>query len=693
MLRSLIALRPWQIPLRVALRNTAAVVGPLAIGVATGQVHAGLGVASGALNTMSSDEPGPYRQRLLRMLAAALATGMSALVGIMVGPSTPAFALAAVFFGWTGGLLVALGPVAARVGLTSMIVMMITAEMGLARTQAPAVAALMLAGGLLQMAFAIAAWPLQRYRPERFALATVLEQLQQVARERPDPASPPPVSMASLEAMALLHGRHRAGGLAAQAFRIIAEVCERVRIDLLSLVDLAARIDDAATREALHALLDAAAAQLGLLASAMQRAEAPAAAGFDTRAMEAAATALAACIERLADGRDRRLGSVARERVESLAGQLRSLARNGDWASSRGEIRAQAAEARLPTALRQGDPAGILRANLGLSSVAMRHAVRCSTCLGRAVVAERLLAIPHGVWIPMTAAIVLKPDFGGTMRFGILRVAGTFAGLLLTTLIVHFALDTPWLQLALMAVLCFGFRLLAPVNYAIAVAMLTGLVVLLFAFEGIAPGAAMHMRIVGTTCGSALALVAYLLWPTWEGRRLDAILAGLVDAYRAHIAAVLRGDIDALYETRTAARAARTRVMASFERVRAEPARSRARQALRRNESFLANAHRLIRASLSLEAVLRDRAGLPPLPELGAFAGEIDAALAAQSAFLREGTPLPASSPRAAERALAAALAADGAWAGSPAAIAIADTCDRLADSIDTLSHVLRAPD
>jgi uncharacterized membrane protein YccC len=309
------------------------------------------------------------------------------------------------------------------------------------------------------------------------------------------------------------------------------------------------------------------------------------------------------------------------------------------------------------------------------------------------VVAERLLAIPHGVWIPMTAAIVLKPDFGGTMRFGILRVAGTFAGLLITTLIVHFALDTPWLQLALMAVLCFGFRLLAPVNYAIAVAMLTGLVVLLFAFEGIAPGAAMHMRIVGTTCGSALALVAYLLWPTWEGRRLDAILAGLVDAYRAHIAAVLRGDIDALYETRTAARAARTRVMASFERVRAEPARSRARQALRRNESFLANAHRLIRASLSLEAVLRDRAGLPPLPELGAFAGEIDAALAAQSAFLREGTPLPASSPRAAERALAAALAADGAWAGRPAAIAIADTCDRLADSIDTLSHVLRAPD
>ncbi|RBF81674.1 hypothetical protein BRM57_01320, partial [Xanthomonas oryzae pv. oryzae] len=55
MLRALIDLKPRDVPLRVALRNTAAVVLPLAIGVATGHVAAGLAVCSGALNTMFSD--------------------------------------------------------------------------------------------------------------------------------------------------------------------------------------------------------------------------------------------------------------------------------------------------------------------------------------------------------------------------------------------------------------------------------------------------------------------------------------------------------------------------------------------------------------------------------------------------------------------------------------------------------------
>src|SRR3546814_10674212 len=69
--------------------------------------------------------------------------------------------------------------------------------------------------------------------------------------------------------------------------------------------------------------------------------------------------------------------------------------------SSRGEIRAKLAEARLPAALRPDNPLQTLRANLGLSSVAMHHAIRCAVCLGIAVACERLLEIPHGAWIPM----------------------------------------------------------------------------------------------------------------------------------------------------------------------------------------------------------------------------------------------------------------------------------------------------
>jgi uncharacterized membrane protein YccC len=124
-LHSLIQLKPRDVPLRVALRNAAAIVLPLGIGIASGHVAAGLGVATGALNTMFTDQPGPYRLRLRRMLLTALAASASAFVGSLLGASTPMLAIAALLWGLCGGLLVALGPEAGRAGLTSMILLIV----------------------------------------------------------------------------------------------------------------------------------------------------------------------------------------------------------------------------------------------------------------------------------------------------------------------------------------------------------------------------------------------------------------------------------------------------------------------------------------------------------------------------------------------------------------------------------------
>src|SRR3546814_17564077 len=90
--------------------------------------------------------------------------------------------------------------------------------------------------------------------------------------------------------------------------------------------------------------------------------------------------------------------------------------------------------------------------------------------------------------------------------------------------------------------------------------------------------------------------------------------------------------------------------------MRAEPGRERAAE-LAATEAFLANAHRLIRTSLSLEAALRDEGALPQLPELSAFAGEVDAALAAIAVALRDRTLPQVRSPRPAERKTAQAVA------------------------------------
>ena len=695
MLRSLIALQPLDVPVRVALRNTLAIVAPLAIGVALGHASAGLAVATGALNTMFTDQPGPYRLRMQRMLMAAAAAGASALAGILVGAHAPWFVATALVFAFAGGLMVALGPMAARVGVTSTIVMLVTAEIHLPAANAPGVALLIFAGGALQTLLAVAAWPLQRYRPERFALADVLQQLAATAHARPDAAQLPAVSQAALEALVLLHGEHRSRGVAMQSFRIIAEVCERARIDLLALSDLHARLGDRDARARLATLLEQAASAFDGLAAAMRSTQLPA-------GTEQAVSGFGALVKALppADApggatglpvRDARLLRIAQARAESLAGQLRSLLRNARTASSLGETDAQRAEARLPAALQVGAALPTLRANLQTGSVAFRHALRSAACVALAAAAERWLRIPHGVWIPMTAAIVLKPDFGGTLRFGVLRVAGTFAGLLLATVLAHYAMGNEALRLLLLAALCIGFRLLVQVNYGLGVAMLTGMVVVLLSFEGMAPADAIQARVIATMAGSALALAAYALWPTWEGRRMQAALAALVDAYRLHLDAVLGGRMGELVETRSAARRARSNAQASLERLRGEPLRRRSAHELKQAEALLANASRLVRAGVSVEALLRDGATLPQHEELMAFAARADQALAAIAAALREARPVSMPSLRPDERRLSQALA-PGAERDDAVALAVADACDRIADSIDTLAYLLRPP-
>jgi uncharacterized membrane protein YccC len=688
MLHTLLQLKPRDVPLRVALRNTAAVIVPLGIGIATGHPGIGLGIAAGALNTMFLDQPGPYRLRMQRMLLTAIAAGLSAFVGGVLGANTVLLTIAALVWGVGGGLLVALGPNAGRAGLTSMILLVITAATPMKAEQALAAGLLIAAGGLLQMLLALAAWPLQRYRPERHALAALCRQLAASARSPSEHVHPPPVTEALLDVESLLYGSHRARGEIMETFRVLAGLVERIRRELIALADLDRATDDADARATIARLREYAARVLTTLADALERGAPPLAAAAAMEGFESALASLDEIAKRAADRRAARTLAIARARAEGLAGQLRAALRNANFAGSRGEMRAVAAESRLPRALRQRSALAILRGNLDLSSIAFRHAIRCGVCLAIAVAGERALAIPHGYWIPMTTAIVLKPDFAGTFSFGLLRVIGTMLGLVLTTALVHYAFGSEWERLALLALLCIGFRLLTTVHYGLGVTLLTGLVVILLSFDGIPPGDTMLARGVATAIGSALSLAGYLVWPSWESQRVPAAMAAMIDAYRAHLTALLSGDASARAIARTAARSARSNAQASLDRLRGEPRIDRA--VVARGEDVFAHANRFIRASMALEAVFDDAPGRVAHEALLAFGQRVDAHLAAIAASLRHGSAPPVERLRNAERALAEQLDAARADENIDTANAIADASDRIADSVDTLAYVLR---
>ncbi|HEX7326561.1 MAG TPA: FUSC family protein, partial [Rhodanobacteraceae bacterium] len=126
LLHALVATGKRDVPWLVALRNTLAIVLPLALGGAIGQLEAGLGVATGALVTMFADQPGPYRLRLRRTLLTAFAAGLAALVGSLCGRAPALLLSVTALWGFGGALLVAIDAHATRAGLVSLILLVIT---------------------------------------------------------------------------------------------------------------------------------------------------------------------------------------------------------------------------------------------------------------------------------------------------------------------------------------------------------------------------------------------------------------------------------------------------------------------------------------------------------------------------------------------------------------------------------------
>lgn len=686
LLRPLLSVGKVDVPWQVGLRNTAAVVVPLALGAATDQLPVGLAVAVGALNTMFVDQAGPYRLRMQAMALTAMAAGMAAFAGATLGEVPAVLPIVALVWAFLAALLVAVGPSASRAGMTSMVLLAVMSADPQPVPQALAVALLIAAGGALQMLFAIAAWPLQRYRPERHALAGAFRALATVARQPvasgSESALPP-----SLNALqATLFGAGHARGRAVEALRVLAQLGERIRLELSALADLQTRDASTPAASPLQAVRQAAAEVLDALASALEQTAAPRA----DAALAAFATAVAPLTTMgSADTGATSWVAMAGARATALGGQLRAAVRNADAAGSRGEIRAQTAEFRLPRTLRPANPLETLRANLHLHSPACRHAIRAAICFSIAIAWAHTPALTRGYWLPMTMAIVLRPDFGATWRIGLLRVLGTLVGLVLFTGLLHFiGIDNVWVALALLAVSCFGFRELAAVHYGVAVTCLTGLVVILLTLYGVPPEASLPARLIDTAAGSALALFAYFAWPTWERGREQGVLAELLDAYREYLLAVTGGNRRACHETRIAARAARSAAEASLDRMRHEPA---SRASVPRAQALMAQANRVVRATMTLESARGTRDAVPEPPNAHLVDGFVDAlahALAECAAALREArAPVDDWQLRQRQRAFAATLAADGhvEWTA-----ALLDASDRIVDAIDSVAHVLQ---
>jgi uncharacterized membrane protein YccC len=674
---TLLTTKRAEVPRQVLLRNTAAVVVPLAAGMAASRLSVGLGISVGAIVTMYSDQPGPYRQRLVRLLAVSAASGIAAFVGMVLGGKLALLLIATVLVGFAGALLVVLGDAAGRVGMAAMILLVITAAHPAAGAWAALQSSALIAcGGLLLTLFSIAAWPLQRYGPERAALAVVYRGLAALARQRDVDAGVAPALSEGMTALQrTLLGPHRAHGPVMDSFGVLLELAERIRLELTALT----------SSESAHTIAAAVRSEAAVLLDDIGNAikgdpEADQAMARSLRSLRAAENELSA--------HDLTAELASTRHFHALCGQLAAAARNATRASAAGALLAEQQDLRLPRAVRPQSRLSILAASLTPRSAAFRHAVRTAICFAVALWIGRLLALSHGYWIPMTVAIVLRADYGATFSYGLLRVAGTVLGLLLTTGLLHFLPADPWAWLAVMAILCAGFRYFGTVHYGVAVASLSGMVVLLLALAGEPPEPTMLNRLIATVVGSAMALGAYGLWPTREREQIRTSLARLLRAYASYVASLgtAPGRDDGRLEARNGARVARANAEAALARLLAEPDDDAPLAALA--ESLLTNSNRLARTAMTLDATRLTAEAEPAWQAAQGLIAQGAAALARiAEAVERETPPESNSAPlRAAQLALARQL---GAPAVNGLGAELAMLSDRLVDNINTLEHIV----
>jgi uncharacterized membrane protein YccC len=614
-----------QINLWMGLRNAAGIVLPLAVAVALGYPGSGLVAATGALNVAAADGEDSYRKRGARMLASSVIGAAAVLIGALTARNDLAAACVGVLWAFAAGLVVCLGTAAADIGMISLVVFIIYSGQSMTPAHAGWAGLIALAAGVFETALSIALWPFRGAQPERRVIGDFYKELARVATVPPDPYGAPLASQQSTQAQQALSALSGDHGVEAERLFALVSQGERIRLSLFALSRALVRVrrEEGGEQAAavIEPFLERASNLLAAIGRSLEGAPLTDAASALLKELEDPASAL-----RLAQERSEQLAShphlsEARLQMDALAGQLRAAVELSRSTTPAGESAFAAREARTPWHLQLTGWLATLRANLSLDSSASRHAVRLAICIALGDLIAHSFSLPRSYWLNMTVALVLKPDFGSTFSRGVLRLAGTYGGLLVATVLFHFTSPTAAAHVVSIGVLAFIMRSTGRANYGLLVTVLSALIVFLFSLNGVAPHDVIASRALNTTIGGALALAIYGIWPTRERTQAPQAMASMLDSYRLYFQAVARAYIDGrgadpqeLDRLRVKGRLARSNLETSADRLSAEPYADAAQ--LRVVNAALASSHRFIHAAMALEAGLT--AG-PPAPAGDAF--------------------------------------------------------------------------
>lgn len=687
LLRQTAALDRSGVELRYGIRCTIGVAIPLVLAFLAGAPLGGVSAAFGAMSAGFASRQGVYRTRAAAMLITSAAMAFSAYVGGLFGARPVEGVVLAALWGFGLGILGALGASATTAGLNAVIALLIFGHPPYGPQTALSQAVFVFAGGSLQTLLLVLVWPLQRFTAERRVLADAYRALAGYAEDLPQVrlGSPAPLDRVT---EALADPQPFARRIEIAAFEALLDEAGRLRASLAALATDAYLLEDQGSARAaasLRLLGTDASVALREIAAALDAGRAPADLGTRWHEIDLHVAAIEAELPE---------GAVPLADARAFLGQLRAAWRAGQVPADAGAASPVRPRAPSPFALSAlGDALQTLRANFSPRSVYMQHALRLGAMLTVATIGERVLPLQRAYWIPLTAVIVMRPDFTTTITRGLARMGGTVAGALLASLIAVLFHPAPSVYLGLAIIFAAASYTLFSVNYAIFATTITGYVVFLLAFAGIPESGVVFDRVGATLIGSGIALAAYALRPTWAREQVPDALADLLDAQRRYATGVLHAYLDPAQTDEGAIRfaqqeawRARSAAEASVAQMISEPVHTRA-ISVRTALGLLAAGRRYGAAALTLHSRLARTASVAQ-DELAALTRALEEAMDALAAALRARPIAAPSLPALRDTQILLKRKLD-AHPGPDLEAIVAET-DLMVDSVDTMADVLR---
>ncbi len=485
---------------------------------------------------------GAPRLSIRLALLDALLMGIAVFIGTITVPIAWLHILILIPWCFGAGMLVAFGQTQAAIGTQAIIAYVVLGRFAGSALAAVHLSLFVVGGALIEiLALVILRLP-PTFRHQRNQIANAFDTIATLARS--DPARPATDFLSALDTADLaLSAPSLFSRTDVQELRAILNQVRRVRLELTTLAGLRQRLgDEHRDIEArLASCTDLAARALQEIAEALRS---PA----TTRVSSASVDALRACTQsvELEFVDESTTGLIVAQCISHLSavrGQLRSagtLIAQLNTEQNRRAWRASVPTFHNPDADQLLMNFSVLRENLSSDSSAFRHAVRLAVIVPISTLLGSALGLPRSYWLPFAVAVILKPDYSTLVKRGLGRVVGTMLGATLAAVLASEFQSNRTVTLVLVAVIAWLAYSTWAASFSVAIGFVTALILILLSISSNDTVGTALDRLLDVSLGGALAVIAYLLWPTSPRAGVSQAESGLFRGLHDYLAVVSR---------------------------------------------------------------------------------------------------------------------------------------------------------